>query len=131
MATEFSVILEDKPGTLADLTEALAQNAVNIMAIHATPCPKEWKVQFIANDPDATMRALRDVAMDYTVQNVLVVALPHEPGMLARISRALGDSGININSLYITMDRQVVMDVDNLNRAQVVVMGLGFHNLPD
>ncbi len=131
MATEFTVVLQDKPGSLAELTEALAQNAVNIMAIHATPCPREGYVQFITSNPDATMQALRDVDLDYTVQNVLLVALPNEPGSLARVSRALGNSGININALYITMERQVVLDVSDLRKAQEIVMGLGFHNLPD
>jgi hypothetical protein len=131
MATEFTVILEDRPGSLADLTEALAKNAVNIMAIHATPCPQEGYVQFITSNPDATIQALRDAAIDYSVQSVLVMSLPNEPGTLARIARALGNEGININSLYITMERQIVIDVDNLHKAQEMVMGLGFYNAPD
>lgn len=131
MATEFTVILEDRPGSLADLTEALAKNAVNITAIHATPCPEEGLVQFITSDPDATIRALRDANQDYTVQNVLLVTLPNEPGTLARVSRALGDGNININSLYITMNSQVVLDVNDIQKAQEIVMGLGFHNPPD
>lgn len=131
MATEFTVILEDKSGALAHLTEALAKSAVNIMAIHATPCPGEWKVQLIANDPDATIQALRDANLDYAVQNVLVVTLPNEPGTLARVSRELAAGDININSLYITMNRQVVLDVDDLMKAQQIIMGLGFHNAPD
>jgi hypothetical protein len=131
MATEFTVILEDRPGSLADLTEALAKNAVNITAIHATPCPEEGFVQFITSDPDATIRALRDASLDYTVQDVLLVTLPNEPGTLARVSRALGDGNININSLYITMNSQIVLDVNDLQKAQEIVMGLGFHNPPD
>ncbi|MBN1562305.1 MAG: hypothetical protein JXA10_00580 [Anaerolineae bacterium] len=131
MATEFTVVLDDKPGSLADLAEALAQNAVNIMAIHAAPCPQEGHVQFITNNADATMNALRDAGLDYAVQNVLVVPLPNEPGTLARVSRALGASGVNINALYITMERQVVLDVDDLHKAQDIVMGMGFHNAPD
>jgi hypothetical protein len=125
MATEFSVTLEDRPGALADLTEALAKSAVNIMAIHASPCGGEGMAQFITSNPDATIEALRDMAFPYTTQEVLMVTLAHEPGALARLARALADAAININAVYMTNDRQVVLDVDKMRKAQEVAMGLG------
>jgi hypothetical protein len=125
MATEFSVTLEHRPGALADLTEALAKSAVNIIAIHASPCGGEGVVQFITSDPDATIEALRDMAFGYTTQEVLMFTLAHEPGALARLSRALANAAININAVYMTNDRQIVLDVDKLRQAQEVAMGLG------
>jgi hypothetical protein len=125
MATEFSVVLEHRPGSLADLTEALAQTAVNITAIHASPCNDEGMVQFITDNPDATIDALRDLDFEYTVRDVLLVSLAHEPGSLARLARALGNAAININAVYMTADRQIALDVDNLRKAQEVAMGLG------
>ncbi len=125
MATEFTVLLEDRPGALADLTEVLAKNAVNIVAIHATPCPTTGIVQFITNSADATIDALRDAALDYTAQDVLVVGLAHEPGSLARLSRALGQAGVNINAIYMTVEGQTVLDVNDLRKAQQVALGLG------
>jgi hypothetical protein len=125
MATEFSVTLEDRPGALADLTEALAKNAVNILAIHASPCGGEGIAQFITSNPDATIEALRDMAFGYTTQEVLMVTLAHEPGALARLARAMAEAEININAVYMTNDRQVVLDVDMLRKAQEVAMSLG------
>lgn len=125
MATEFTVYLEDRPGVLAGLTEALAKNAVNIVAMHATPCPTTGIVQFITNNPDATITALRDAALDYTVQEVLVVSLAHEPGSMARLARAFGDEGVNINAIYMTIEGQTVIDVNDLRKAQQIVLNLG------
>jgi hypothetical protein len=125
MATEFSVTLEDRPGALADLTEVLAKNAVNIIAMHASPCGEEWVTQFVTSDPDATSDALRDVEFEYTTQEVLMVTLAHEPGSLARLARALANADININAIYMTNDRQIVLDVDKLRKAQEVAMGMG------
>lgn len=125
MATEFSVVLEDRPGALAEMTEGLAKNAVNIIAIHASPCGDEWVVQFITNNADATIDALRDMDYEYTVREVLLVTLPHEPGSLARLSRALANAGININAVYVSIERQIVLDVSNLRKAQEVAMSLG------
>lgn len=125
MATEFSVWLEDHPGTLADLAEAMAKNAVNILAIHATPCPKQGIVQFITNHPDAAMEALSDIGLDYTTRDVLLLTLTNEPGALARLARSLATAAININALYITMNGQIVLDVSDIRKAQEVTMALG------
>jgi hypothetical protein len=125
MATEFTIQLPDRPGALADLAEVLAGQGINIMAIHATPCPSEGIVQFIPNNIDATVEALRNAQLDYTAKEVLLVSLADQPGMLARLARALGNAGINIDALYITLQGQVVLDVSDLREAQKVVLGLG------
>jgi hypothetical protein len=125
MATEFTVLLEDRPGALAALSEALAKSAINIVAIHATPCPNQGIVQFVTNNNDATVEALRDSEFEYTTNEVLVLPLSHEPGALARLSGALGNAGININALYITMSGQLVLDTGDFKAAQRVALDLG------
>jgi len=125
MATEFTVLLEDRPGALADLAEVLAKSAINIVAIHATPCPTSGIVQFITSNPDATVAALGEARIDYTVREVLLLSLVDQPGSLARLARALGNADININSLYITMAGQIVLDVSDLRKAQQVALGMG------
>ncbi|MCZ2099535.1 MAG: ACT domain-containing protein [Anaerolineae bacterium] len=124
MATEFTVSIEDRPGALAHLAEALAQNGINITAIHATPCPGQGFVQLITNNNDATVNALRDARIDYTVREVLLVNLVDQPGSLAQLARRLADAGININAVYINMRGQIVLDTDDLPRAQRVALGL-------
>jgi hypothetical protein len=125
MATEFSTTLKDEPGALAELTEALAKNAINLLAIHASPCTGEGIVQFITDNADATIDVLRDIDLEFTTQAVLMVTLAHEPGSLAKLARGLADAGININSVYMTNDRQIVLDVNDLRKAQEVAMSLG------
>ena len=125
MATEFTVTLEDRPGSLAGLTGALAKYAVNITAIHATPCPDRGIVQFITDHPDATLEALQEAGLDYTTHEVLLMTLIDQPGSLSRLAHALGEAEININALYITIGGQVVLDVSDVRRAQQVVLALG------
>ncbi|MCL4237134.1 MAG: ACT domain-containing protein [Anaerolineae bacterium] len=127
MATEFTIVIQDRPGALADLTEVLAQNAVNILAIHASPCTGQGVVQFVADNPDATIEALKDGGFDYTTHNVLFVGLVHQPGALARLARALANAAININAVYITMTGQLVLDVSDLSKAQQVAMSAGLY----
>jgi len=125
MATEFTVQIQDRPGELAKLTEALRKGGVNILAVHATSCPDQGMVQFVTNNPDATVEALKTVNIAYNVREVLLLPLKEEPEALVRLATAIAEEGININALYVTNQGQVVLDTDNLLSAQKVAMGLG------
>lgn len=125
MATEFTVQIQDRPGELAKLTEALRKGGVNILALHATSCPDQGMVQFVTNNPDATVEALKTVSIAYNVREVLLLPLKEEPEALVRLATAIAEEGININALYVTNQGQVVLDTDNLMSAQKVAMGLG------
>lgn len=125
MATEFTVQIQDRPGELARLTEALRKGGVNILALHATSCPDQGMVQFVTNNPDATVEALKTVSIAYNVREVLLLPLKEEPEALVRLATAIAEEGININALYVTNQGQVVLDTDNLLSAQRVAMGLG------
>jgi len=125
MATEFTVQIQDRPGELARLTNALRQGGVHILALHATPCPDQGIVQFVTNNPDATVEALKTVNIAYNVREVLLLRLKNEPEELVRLATAIAEQGININALYVTNQGQVVLDTDNLSSAQQIAMSLG------
>jgi hypothetical protein len=73
MATEFRVILEDKPGTPAQLSGVLGDARVNIQAIHAMSRDGRSVVEFIPNDPTRAAQALDTAGVSYTTREVLVV----------------------------------------------------------
>jgi hypothetical protein len=54
MATEFKVVLEDRPGTLARLGSVLGDARVNIEAIHGASLEGAGVVRLVANDPNMT-----------------------------------------------------------------------------
>lgn len=125
MAKEFTVRIDDQPGTLAELTETLAKHAINIVAMHATACPERGIVQFVTDNTDATVNALGSIDMEYDSTDVLIFNLPHQPGVLAQLARALGEKLININALYMSMEGSIVMAVSDIDQTQKIAMGLG------
>ncbi|MBN1678673.1 MAG: ACT domain-containing protein [Anaerolineae bacterium] len=125
MAIEFTVLMDDQPGSLAVLTENLNQKAVSIVALHATPCRPKGVIQFVTSNTDATVEALRHAGLDYETCEVLVLTLPGEPGVLMRLARALADAGINVNAFYSTMSGQVVVNAGDRVVAQQIAMSIG------
>lgn len=99
--TEFIVDMENRPGRLATLTEALAAFDVNIEALTAYGHDGEGTVRLITSDAPTTRRVLDEAALSFEEHTVLAVSLPHRPGELARMTRSLADAGVNIDALYV------------------------------
>ncbi len=99
--TEFTVRMENQPGRLAALTELLATQGVNIEALAAYGHDGEGTVRLIVDDAAITRRVLEEAALHHDEHQVLTARLPHRPGELARLTRALADAGVNIEALYV------------------------------
>lgn len=124
MAVEFKVILEDKPGTLAQLGGVLGDSRVNIEAIQGMSREGKTVVQFVPNNPDSAAQALEAAGLAYTRREVLVVKVLDEPGMLGDVALVMSEAGINIDSVYVTMRQHVVLGVDDLAGATQVAGGM-------
>jgi hypothetical protein len=99
--TEFVVEMENRPGRLASLAEALAAFGVNIEALTAYAHDGDSSVRLIVDDAATTRRVLGEADLRYDENHVLSVQLPHRPGELANMTRLLADAGVNIEAIYI------------------------------
>ena len=55
---ELTIRLEDRPGTLAKVCQALAEHKVNILAFQSVPAEGESVVRFIADNPATAKKVL-------------------------------------------------------------------------
>lgn len=99
--TEFVVNMENRPGRLASLTEALAAFGVNIEALAAYGHDGEGTTRIIVEDAATTRRVLDEAALTFVEHTVLTAHMPHRPGELARLTRSLADAGVNIDAIYV------------------------------
>ena len=98
---EFTIRLEDRPGTLGKLCQTLAEQDVNILAYQQFPHEKgKGSVRLVVDNPDKTRTTLDRQRADYSETEVAKVMLTNRPGELARVASRLGDQGININYGY-------------------------------
>ena len=123
-ATEFRVVVENRPGTLAQLGSALGEAGVNIEAIQGTSHEERGFIHFVANDPEKAGQALDAAGILYTKREVLIVRALDEPGMLGNVALAISKAGINIDSVYVTTRGHIVLGVDDLAGATQVAGGM-------
>jgi hypothetical protein len=98
----FLVELENKPGALAMLAEAIAAKGINITGVSGTSCDTGGRVAMMTAD-DATARTvLKDKGLPFKELEVTETHLRDEPGTLAKATRRLADAGVNIEAVYPT-----------------------------
>ncbi|MEZ5299417.1 MAG: ACT domain-containing protein [Verrucomicrobiales bacterium] len=89
------------PGTLAAVTETLADAGVNIESIEAEAIDDSGVIILRVDAYDTALRALRDGGYRAVTEDALVLRLENRPGALAQIARRLTDAGVGIRSLQI------------------------------
>jgi len=98
---QFNVFVEDKIGELARVTEALAQNAINIRGLATDKLGPRSAVRVITDDEASTRKALSRMGLTFEEAEVLVVDLIDRPGEIAKVARKAAKGGVNINSVFL------------------------------
>ena len=97
---EFSIQIEDRPGTLGKFCRALADKGVNILAFQSFSSEGKSVVRMVVDNPNATKNMLETERQSYTEAEVAQAKLPNRPGELARAASRLGEANINIKYAY-------------------------------
>jgi hypothetical protein len=101
---EFSIRLQDKPGTLGETCRVLAKGGVNILAFQSLPFEGKSMVRFVVDNPTTAKSILDGQKLPYTETEVAQVKFLHRPGELARAASQLGEADINIDYSYSGID---------------------------
>ena len=94
----FIVTLDDQPGELARLCEAMAGSGVNLL-LCATTYSGSGAVAFIADDEASAQDVLEAAGLEYLMRPALTLRLENLPGAGAAAFRKLADAGINVDLL--------------------------------
>lgn len=127
------VTLENKPGTLAQVTRALADNHINIEAVEAEILGRSAFFRFFTETPAEAERVVRTLRLVTISMDILEVIVPNQPGELARMTETLSQAGINIESLFGssgTVTKQQMrfyLRVDKVDQAHKVLTGAKFN----
>ncbi len=122
---EFKVFVPNKPGELARVTEALANQAVNIRAIASEAADESMFFRIVTNDVATTEKAFRLAGLKYEANEIMSVELLDRPGELAKIARRLARAGVNVQSLYILANKngktEIAMVVSDPEKARTAI----------
>lgn len=119
---DLAVALENRPGSLAEMGEALARAGVSIEGGGAWVVGGDGVAHFLFEDGAAAANALEAAGIRVLAQReVLVQRLKQAvPGQLGLLTRKMAEAGVNIEVLYSDHDHQLILVVDDLAKGQAV-----------
>ena len=125
---QLSLFLENKPGRLAAVCHALAENEINIHAISISDAVDHAVVRVVVDNPSRALHLLGEHGVLVIERDVLLIASKNRPGHLADIAQKLGDHKINIEYAYAASlpaapRGAIVLRVDHVKRACRVLRG--------
>ena len=98
----FIVELENRAGSLADLSEALGERGVNIVGVAGMTWKELGAVGLITNN-DATARSVLDERGEtYREVELIAAGLEDRAGALGLAARRLADRGVNVEAAMTT-----------------------------
>ena len=100
---QISVFVENKPGKMQHLTQVLADHNVDMRALSLAETSDFGIVRIIADDVYAASTMLKDEGFIHSVNKVLGVAIPDEPGGLNTVLAILSEAEINVEYMYAFM----------------------------
>ena len=122
MPKDVTVNLEDRPGTLADVGEALGKADINIEGVCGFPSEGKGIIHILVEDAAAARRALEEVGIEVgDEREVLVLEIEDRPGAFGEVSRRIANAGVNIDLVYAATNTRLVLGVDDLDKARTVV----------
>lgn len=122
MATDLTIALEDRPGILADLGEALGGADVNIEGFCGYTSQGKGILHLLVDDAPAARRALDGAgfAVD-DEREVLVVDIEDRPGALGVIARRISGADVSLDLAYLATNTRLVLGAADLEAVRSVV----------
>ncbi len=119
---DLTIALENRPGALAEMGEALGRAGVSIEGGGAWVVGKEGIAHFLFRDGATARKALEAAGIKVlAAREVLVQRLKQDvPGQLGLLTRKMADAGVNIEVLYSDHDHQLILVVDDIARGRRV-----------
>lgn len=131
---QISVFVENTAGKLAELTEYLHQQDIDMRALSIAETQDFGIVRIIVDDAYKASQVLKEAGYVASITPVLAVEMPDEPGSLFKILKLLGDGGINLEYMYAFLTRKedtayMVLRVADNEKAAELLSKKGIHTV--
>jgi hypothetical protein len=119
---DLEIHLENRPGALADMGEALGKAGISIEGGGAWTVGTNGIAHFLVDDATKARNILVKAGMNVVAENeVLTLRLKQDqPGQLGKITRLMQQAGINIKVLYSDHSNQLILVVDDYAKGKMI-----------
>lgn len=130
MIRQLSVFVENKPGSLMEVTSKLTEAHINIRAVASFDTPEFGILRLVVDNPEEAKDYLTQRGYVVRVHEVIGAELEDKKGNLNQMLSILADSGINMNYIYSFVIREgkapvMVFNTDDYQKAAEILKAAG------
>lgn len=119
---QISVFIENKKGSLAEVTRFIADNNINLKALSIADTHDFGILRIITDDPDYARETLKNEGYTVTATSVLAVAIADAPGSMASVLEILHNADVQVEYTYAFISSKkdmayMIFRVDNNEKA--------------
>jgi hypothetical protein len=100
IATQLALFLDNRPGMLARVCDALSAAKINIYAITTSDSVDHSVIRMVVSDTRKALLLFEEHGTLVVESEVLLIDGDNKPGSLARIAHRLADAKVNIEYCY-------------------------------
>jgi hypothetical protein len=100
-AKQISAWVDDRPGMLGQVADALGEKGITIRAFMAAVMDGRGFVRVVVDRPALARKVFAAHGWKTTEDEVIEVTVPDRPGALGRVADRLGEAGVNIQYAYV------------------------------
>lgn len=119
---DLAIALENRPGALAEMGDALGRAGISIEGGGAFVVNGQGVGHFLFEDGTFARGVLETAGIRVLEERDVIVQQLNqaEPGQLGRISRKMAEMGVNIETLYSDHDHRLILVVDDMVTGKAV-----------
>jgi hypothetical protein len=126
VVTQLALFLENKPGTLAAVCDALAEEKINIFALMISDTVDHSVVRMVVSDTRKALSIFEAHGTLVVENEVLMVEHDNRPGTLSELAKKLAAKKVNIEYAYLTGGPHtrkglLILRPDNIKKAAAIV----------
>ena len=133
---QLSVFVENKKGSLHEITDALAAAGINLRSMCVADTSNFGIVRIIADEPERAKELLDKAGHAANIREINAFAVPDVPGGLAKVLNLLETNGVNIEYMYALVTSEVgkayaVLRSDNTEATDALLAKSGIELLDE
>jgi len=122
MAQDFTIMLPNRPGVLANLSTTLGKAGINIEGVSGTQYHDKVVLHMLFEQAEEAQALFyKNKVTILSTREVLVMDIKDKPGELGKISQKMANAEVNIDFLYLATGNRLVLGVDDPEKAIVAL----------
>ncbi len=101
-ALEIALSIDNKVGSLAEVTKTLAEAGVNVTGITLGRGPDRMNLRLVVDRPEIAIAELAKRGFEARRNEVLTLRVSNRPGAIADAAERLARRGINVEAVFLS-----------------------------